>query len=94
MKYAVDKEKVLYPDECFQIAGICFYCQNKLGRFAKEKQYGDLIEVKSQELNIPFRRELVAGSNRTDFVFFNKYKKLNFFRKVLSHNQHGTYEIY
>lgn len=72
MKYQVDKEKVLYADESFAIAGVCFYCQNKLGRFAKEKQYGDLIEQKCRELNILFKRELVASSNRTDFVLFDK----------------------
>lgn len=72
MKYIVDKEKVLFADECFIISGVCFYCQNKLGRFAKEKHYGDLGENKFAELNIPCRRELIAGPNRTDFVLFDK----------------------
>ena len=72
MRYTVDKEKVLYADECFIISGVFFYCQNQLGRFAKEKQYGDLNENKFKELNIPYVRELVASSNRTDFVLYNK----------------------
>ena len=72
MKYVVNKEKVLFADECFIISGVFFYCQNQLGRFAKEKQYGDLSENKFKELNIPFKRELAAGSNRTDFVLYDK----------------------
>jgi hypothetical protein len=42
-RYKIDKGKVLFADECFQISGVCFYVHNKLGRFAKEKQYADLI---------------------------------------------------
>ncbi len=70
--YRVDKEKVLYADECFKIAGVCFYVQNKLGRFGKEKQYGDLLETRFTELEIPSKRELVALKNRTDFVVYGK----------------------
>jgi GxxExxY protein len=72
--YKVDKEKVLYADECFQITGICFYVQKKLGRFAKEKQFCDCLEERARELGVSCRRELVATDtgNRIDFVFFDK----------------------
>jgi GxxExxY protein len=71
--YKVDKEKVLFADECFQISGVCFYAQNNLGRFSKEKQYSDLIENRLKELGIKYIRELVAGDtgNRVDFVIYN-----------------------
>ncbi len=73
-RYKVDKIKVLYADECFQIAGICFYVQNRLGHFAKEKQFNDLFEKRAQELNIPIRRELVVSGtgNRVDFILYDK----------------------
>jgi len=72
--YDVDKNKVLYPDECFLINGVCFYVQNRLGRFAKEKQYGDLMQARFSELEVLCRRELVAGNsgNRIDFVVYDK----------------------
>lgn len=74
LKYKVDKQKVLYADACFQITGICFYVQNRLGRFAKEKQFADGFEERAKELNLPCRRELVATAtgNRIDFILFDK----------------------
>jgi len=72
--YRVDKEKVLHADLCFKINGICIYVQNRLGRFAKEKQYGDSIEVRLKELGLPYVRELVAigTGNRSDFIIDGK----------------------
>lgn len=72
--YKVNKEKVLFADECFQISGVCFYTHNHLGRFAKEKQYSDIIETRLKELGIEYIKELTVGStgNRADFVLFNK----------------------
>jgi GxxExxY protein len=72
MNYKVDKQKVLYAEESFVINGACFYAQKKLGRFAKEKQFGDVLEVRFNELKIPFKRELVANTNRIDFILYNK----------------------
>src|SRR5438876_1090347 len=73
-RYQVDKTKVLYAEECFQINGICFYIQNRLGRFAREKQFCDAIEERAKELALPYRRELVATGtgNRVDLIFFDK----------------------
>ena len=74
MHYKVDTQKVLYFEECFQINGICFYVQKRLGRFAKEKQFSDCLEERAKELGIPCKRELIATDtgNRVDFVFFDK----------------------
>jgi GxxExxY protein len=74
MQYKVDKDKVLFADESFQITGICFYVQKKLGRFAKEKQFADSFEDRLIELQVPYRRELVAQGtgNRMDFVLYDK----------------------
>lgn len=72
--YKVNKSKVLFADESFQISGICFHVHNKLGRFAKEKQYADLIEERLKELGILYRRELTASDtgNRIDFIILSK----------------------
>jgi GxxExxY protein len=72
--YVVNTEKVLFPDESFQVAGVCFYAQNRLGRFAKEKQYVDIMEARFIELGIPCRRELVAGTtgNRVDLIVYDR----------------------
>ena len=70
--YKVNRDKVFFADESFLIAGVCFYAQNRLGRFAKEKQYIDIMISRFDELKIPCRKELVAGNtgNRADLVIF------------------------
>jgi GxxExxY protein len=50
--------KVINPELSFVIVGICFETHNTLGRYCREKQYGDFIENKLKENNIPYEREL------------------------------------
>ena len=71
---AVDKNKVLFADLCFEINGVCFHVQNQLGRFSKEKQYADSVEMRLKENNIPYVRELIVGKtgNRVDFIVDGK----------------------
>lgn len=68
--YKVNKEKVMHADLCFNINGICMHVQNKLGRFAKEKQYADAVEERLKELGMVYVREFVVGDtgNRADFL--------------------------
>ena len=72
--YKIDKEKVLFAEECFKISGVCFYAQNNLGRYGKEKQYSDLIESRLKELEIEYLREFTVGDtgNRVDYILFKK----------------------
>jgi GxxExxY protein len=72
--YKVDTKKVLFAQESFEISGVCFYVHNKLGRFAKEKQYSDLIATKLEESGTKHVREFNVGNtgNRVDFVIFDK----------------------
>ena len=44
--------KVLYPELSYKITGILFNVHNELGSYAREKQYGDLIEEKLKESKI------------------------------------------
>ncbi len=66
--------EILYPELSYIITGLCFRVQDKLGRFAKEKQFSDMLEVELKGTNIPFVREFtVEGtSNRVDFIIDSK----------------------
>ena len=65
-----DKSGLLYPELSYTITGILFLAHNELGRFAREKQYGDLISKKLKESNLKYKRELsIADSgNIVDFL--------------------------
>jgi len=43
------KNKLFFGDLSHKLAGILFNVPNELGRLAREKQYGDLIEKKLSE---------------------------------------------
>ncbi len=70
----VVSEKVLYPELSYLVTGILFDTQNALGRYAREKQYGDLIETKLKESKISHKRELSIGDsgNILDFIVDDK----------------------
>ena len=58
----------------YKIVGILYQVHNQLGRFAREKQYCDLIEKLMIELKIPYIREYVFNDsgNRVDFLIDDK----------------------
>lgn len=88
--------KLLYPELSYELNGIAFFVQNRLGRFAREKQYGDLYEQKLKENKINFYREyVVAGTrNRVDFlvedVILLEFKAVPF----LKHEDFGQVQRY
>lgn len=65
---------VLYPDLSYKINGLCFAVQNELGPFAREKQYGDLLEKKLIDAHISYHRELriAEPGNILDFIIEGK----------------------
>lgn len=67
-------EKVLHPELSYKITGILFDVHNELGPYAREKQYGDLIEKKLKESKIPYKREVSIGDggNILDFIVNEK----------------------
>jgi len=67
-------EKVIYPELSYKIVGACFDAHNELGRFAREKQYGDVLDRSLKSLKIPYIREFRAGKtgNIIDFIIGGK----------------------
>lgn len=67
-------KEIFYPELSYTITGILFAVHNELGQYAREKQYGDLIEIKLKEKNILYNREFAIASsgNILDFVIDNK----------------------
>ena len=62
--------ELFYPKLSYAITGICFNAQNRLGRFAKEKLYGDYIEQELINERIPYVREFPVPKtdDRIDFL--------------------------
>ena len=66
--------KVLYPELSYALVGLLFEVHKELGQYAREKQYGDLLEQKLKEVNIPYQRELAISNtgNILDFLIEDK----------------------
>jgi len=66
--------ELLYPDLSYKINGILFAVHNEIGQYGREKQYGDLIEIKLKEIDLPHIRECRVGDtgNIVDFIIDNK----------------------
>ena len=67
-------EKLIFPELSYLITGVCFGVHNQLGRYARERQYSDLLETKLKEIKIPYKRELKIEKtgNIVDFLIDDK----------------------
>src|SRR3990167_9267827 len=61
--------KIIYPELSYAVTGALFDVHNEIGRYGREKQYGDLLEKKFASRSLPYEREYVIGNtgNRLDF---------------------------
>ena len=66
--------KIIYPKLSYSVTGICFNEHNDLGRYSRERQYGDAIEHSLNEDPIPYKREFRVGGtgNIIDFLIVDK----------------------
>jgi len=72
---------IIYPELSYQLNGIFFEVQNRLGRFSTEKQHSDGVEIllkerglnyeREKEIFIPFGDRKIGG-NKVDFLVENK----------------------
>ena len=72
--------KIIYKDLSYEINGLLFKVHNALGRYAREKQYGDALETLLQENKIKYVREgeiklpyvKTKNTNVADFIIESK----------------------
>lgn len=66
--------KVIYPELSYKVVGVLYEVHKELGMYAREKQYGDLVEKRFKELKLPHKRELSISNtgNILDFLIDEK----------------------
>ena len=97
-----DTNKIIYRELSYQINGFLFEVHNILGRFAREKQYGDLLETKLKENGLSYEREKMSsiigiGNNRTnliDFVVENKILLELKVKPIITKEDYGQIQRY
>lgn len=65
-------EKIILKELSYKINGILFDVHNELGRYCREKQYGDLFENKLKVENFKYEREKPVPVEGIDNMFTNK----------------------
>ncbi len=67
-----DDEKIVEKELSYTLQGIFFNVQDKLGRFARERQYADELEQQLKEKKIPYEREsaIEVGGRKSNFADF------------------------
>lgn len=66
------KEKIVYKELSYLITGILFEVHNKLGRYGREKQYGDMLETFLNERAVSYEREKEIPVDKISNQFTNK----------------------
>ncbi len=72
--------EIIYKELSYIISGLLFKVHNNLGRYCREKQYGDALEKLFKEKNVNFEREKELPmemidnryTNKVDFTIDNK----------------------
>ncbi len=73
----IQMPRIIEKDLSYKLSGVFFKVHNQLGRFCRERQYGDAVAKELESLGVNFQREVavaVAGrkSNFVDFVVESK----------------------
>src|SRR3990167_7186126 len=72
--------EIIHKEISYRIGGLLFKVHNELGRYCREKQYGDALEKLLKSEGIPFKREEIASvemienknTNKVDFIVDDK----------------------
>ncbi len=75
-----DTNKIIHKELSYKLTGLLFAVHNELGRFCREKQYGDALEklfasegvLYEREKKLPIHLIDKEGTNRVDFVVDGK----------------------
>ena len=75
-----DTNKIIHKELSYRINGILFDIHNSLGRYCREKQYGDVLETVLKKNNIQYEREKhlplkIIDNKFLQNQFKNKIKK-------------------
>src|ERR1051326_3391370 len=71
---------IIEKELCYEITGLCFKVQKKLGRFCREVQYNDELEILIKEKGWEYEREYEIKTlnpdspkgNRMDFMILRR----------------------
>lgn len=66
-----NKGKLLYPELSYAVTGLLYKVHNEIGKFGREKQYGDLFEKLLSGSNFAFEREKPLPLPNLDNKFTN-----------------------
>jgi len=72
MRIEEDRSKIIYAELSYKLNGVLYEAQNRLGRFCREKQYGDIIETLLKQAKILYEREIKLPFNGIDNQNTNK----------------------
>lgn len=64
--------RIIHKELSYEITGLCFKVHNELGRFCREKQYGDMFENVLQEAKLLYEREKVLPVDKIENQFTNR----------------------
>lgn len=78
---STNMDRVLFPQLSYQIMGILFEINSKLGTKYKEINYGNALEIKLKHLKIPYEREKPVK------VYFENEKLGDFYLDFVINNQ-------
>lgn len=66
------EDKIIHKDLSYRLNGLLFRVHNELGKFCREKQYGDALEKLLTQEKIKFEREKEIPIELVDNKYTNK----------------------
>lgn len=66
------KNKIIQQELSYKVVGLLYIAHNKLGRYCRERPYGDVLENLFSENKIKYKREqpIVIEQRKSNFIDF------------------------